>query len=118
MRQLSRSRMPSIRVRLRSPAEARSLSFANASNRPACSNGRRRGYYAWKAALTLTVTAAGTVAFVLLGNSWWQLAVAVSFAVMFTQIGFLGHDIGHRQVFAAVERQMSGACWSRTPQSG
>jgi hypothetical protein len=33
------------------------------------------------------------------GDSWWQLAVAAFLAVVFTQIGFLGHDTGHRQVF-------------------
>jgi hypothetical protein len=31
--------------------------------------------------------------------SWWQLAVAVFLAIMFTQVGFLGHDAGHRQIF-------------------
>ena len=34
-----------------------------------------------------------------MGDSWWQLAVAAFLAVIFTQIGFLGHDAGHRQVF-------------------
>ena len=63
--------------------------------------GRRRGYYAWKITLTVALTAAGAAAFVLLGNSWWQLTVATFFAVMFTQLGFLGHDAGHRQMFAS-----------------
>jgi fatty acid desaturase len=62
---------------------------------------RRPGYYAWKITLTVAVATAGAAAFVLLGNSWWQLAVAAFFAVMFTQIGFLGHDAGHRQMFAS-----------------
>ena len=35
----------------------------------------------------------------MVGNSWWQLVVAAFLAVVFTQIGFLGHDAGHRQVF-------------------
>jgi fatty acid desaturase len=35
----------------------------------------------------------------LLGQSWWQLAVAAVLAVHFAQVGFLGHDAGHRQVF-------------------
>ena len=39
--------------------------------------------------------------FVLVGNSWWQLALAVFLAVMFTQVGFLGHDAGHRQICAS-----------------
>src|SRR5258708_4475716 len=43
----------------------------------------------------------GWAAFVVVGDAWWQLAVAVLLAVVFTQIGFLGHDAGHRQVFGS-----------------
>jgi fatty acid desaturase len=60
---------------------------------------RRPGYYTWKIAVTLACLAAGWTAFGLLGNSWWQLLVAVFLAGVFTQIGFLGHDAGHRQIF-------------------
>jgi fatty acid desaturase len=60
---------------------------------------RRPGYYAWKIAVTIGLLAAGWTAFVVVGDSWWQLAVAAFLAVIFTQIGFLGHDAGHRQVF-------------------
>jgi fatty acid desaturase len=42
---------------------------------------------------------AGLAAFVWLGNSWWQLTVAAYFAVVFAQLGFLGHDAGHQQIF-------------------
>ena len=56
-------------------------------------------YYAWKIALTVGMLAAGWAAFVLVGNSWWQLAVAAFLAAAFTQIAFLGHDAGHRQMF-------------------
>jgi fatty acid desaturase len=45
--------------------------------------------------------AAGWTVFVMAGNSWWQLAVAAFLAVVFTQIGFLGHDAGHRQIFGS-----------------
>jgi fatty acid desaturase len=62
---------------------------------------RRPGYYAWKIAVTIGMLAAGWTAFAVVGNSWWQLAVAAFLAVVFTQIGFLGHDAGHRQVFAS-----------------
>jgi fatty acid desaturase len=62
---------------------------------------RRPRYYIWKIALTSAALAAGWAAFVLVGNSWWQLAVAPFLAVMFTQLGFLGHDAGHRQVFGS-----------------
>ena len=59
---------------------------------------RRHKRYIWKITLTATLLAAGWAAFVLVGDSWWQLAVAVFLAVMFTQVGFLGHDAGHRQI--------------------
>jgi fatty acid desaturase len=59
---------------------------------------RHRWSYTWRIAVAVALLAAGWAAFVLVGNSWWQLAVAVFLAVMFTQIGFLGHDAGHRQI--------------------
>jgi fatty acid desaturase len=59
---------------------------------------RRPGYYAWKITVTAALFAAGWAVFAILGDSWWQLAVAVFLAVMFTQVGFLGHDAGHRQI--------------------
>src|SRR6266852_6349489 len=39
---------------------------------------RRPGYYAWKIAVTVGLLAAGWTVFVVVGNSWWQLAVARS----------------------------------------
>jgi fatty acid desaturase len=60
---------------------------------------RRTGYYIWKVAITIGLLVVGWAAFVLLGDSWWQVAVGVLLAMVFTQIGFLGHDAGHRQVF-------------------
>ena len=60
---------------------------------------RRRGYYLTKIAATGGLLAAGWAGFVLLGDSWWQLAVAAFLAVVFTQLGFIGHDAGHRQIF-------------------
>jgi len=62
---------------------------------------RRTGNYAWRIAISLVLLTAGWTAFVLVGNSWWQLAPAVFLAVMFTQVGFLGHDAGHRQICAS-----------------
>jgi len=46
------------------------------------------------------LVAVGIAGFVWLGSSWWQLAVAAYFAVVFAQLGFLGHDAGHQQLFA------------------
>jgi fatty acid desaturase len=62
---------------------------------------RRPGHYGWRIAITVFLLAAGWAAFVLVGNSWWQIVVAVFLAVMFTQVGFLGHDAGHRQICAS-----------------
>ncbi len=62
---------------------------------------RRPWRYAGRITLTVGLLLAGWAAFVLVGNSWWQLAVAVFLAVVFTQLGFLGHDAGHRQICAS-----------------
>jgi fatty acid desaturase len=59
---------------------------------------RRPGRYVWKITVTAALLAGGWAVFVLVGDSWWQLAVAAFLAVMFTQAGFLGHDAGHRQI--------------------
>ncbi len=59
---------------------------------------RRPWYYARTITVTAVLFAAGWAVFVVVGDSWWQLAVAVFLAVMFTQVGFLGHDAGHRQI--------------------
>ena len=60
---------------------------------------RRPGYYRARIALTVALLAVGWTVFALLGPSWWQLVVAAFLAVMFAQLGFLGHDAGHRQIF-------------------
>jgi fatty acid desaturase len=60
---------------------------------------RRPGYYRVKIALTTVAFIAGWTLFVVVGNSWTVLAVAPLVGVMFTQLGFIGHDAGHNQVF-------------------
>lgn len=45
--------------------------------------------------------AAAVTALLGLGRSWWQLAVAIGFGVLFTQTAFLAHDAAHRQVFSS-----------------
>jgi len=59
---------------------------------------RRPWHYAGRTAVTVALLAGGWAAFILIGDSWWQIAVALFLAVMFTQVGFLGHDAGHRQI--------------------
>jgi fatty acid desaturase len=60
---------------------------------------RRRGWYVAKIGVNLVLLAAGLVALVMVGESWWQLATAAYLAVVFTQLAFVGHDAGHRQLF-------------------
>ncbi len=62
---------------------------------------RRTGYHVRRIAVTTVLLATGWTAFVLVGDSWWQLAVAVFLAFVFTQIGFLGHEAGHKQISAS-----------------
>jgi fatty acid desaturase len=82
------------------PGRARGDDYAELSRlvRQAGLLERRRWRYVGRITVTATLLAAGWAAFVLLGDSWWQLAVAVFLAVMFTQVGFLGHDAGHQQI--------------------
>jgi fatty acid desaturase len=60
---------------------------------------RSAARYVPRLAVLAAVAAAGLFAVVELGDSWWQLAPAVLFAAVFAQVGFLGHDAGHQQVF-------------------
>jgi fatty acid desaturase len=60
---------------------------------------RRPGYYLLRIGIVAILLAAGWVAFVLVGQSWWQLTVAGFLAVVFAQVGFLAHDAGHQQIF-------------------
>ena len=60
---------------------------------------RRYGYYVTKIAITAALLLGGWALFVLLGDSWWQLFVAALLAVVFTHVGFIGHDAGHSQIF-------------------
>jgi fatty acid desaturase len=60
---------------------------------------RRPGYYSVKIVVTIAAFAAGWAALLIVGNSWTTLGVAAFLAVTFTQLGFVGHDAGHQQVF-------------------
>ncbi|WP_338762243.1 acyl-CoA desaturase [Nocardia vulneris] len=62
---------------------------------------RRPRYYAWKSAATAAAFVGGWLVFVLLGDSWWQLGVAAFLGMVFAQFAFLGHDAGHKQIFAS-----------------
>ncbi|MFE9746201.1 fatty acid desaturase family protein [Saccharothrix saharensis] len=61
---------------------------------------RRIGFYVTFLVGVLAAFGLTGVSMVLIGDSWWQLVPAAVLGVVFTQIAFLGHDAGHRQVFA------------------
>jgi fatty acid desaturase len=86
--------------RLALPPSGRGSEYAELSRRvrEAGLLDRRPAYYCVKIATTTAMLAAGWAAFFLVGDSWWQVAVAAFLAFAFTQVAFLGHDAGHRQV--------------------
>ncbi len=60
---------------------------------------RRPAYYAVRLTLVGLLVSVGWAAFLLVGDSWWTLAVAVFLAVAFAQLALVAHDLAHRQVF-------------------
>lgn len=86
------------------PARQRHLSDFTALTRQVQDAGymrRNYGYY-WTKLIGLTLT--GLVlaaAFILVGDTWWQMVTAVVLALLMTQIAFLGHDAAHRQIFVS-----------------
>ncbi|GIF10214.1 fatty acid desaturase family protein [Actinoplanes teichomyceticus] len=60
---------------------------------------RRPGYYTVRLSLTALALIGGWTAFVLVGASWWTLAVAVLLAAVNAQVALVAHDLAHRQVF-------------------
>ncbi|HEY6594927.1 MAG TPA: acyl-CoA desaturase [Asanoa sp.] len=81
--------------------ERRGSDFARLSRRIAAAGlmDRKPSRYAAAIGLAVGGYAAGWAAFAAVGDSWWQLVVAVLLAVGTTQVAFLGHDAGHRQMF-------------------
>jgi len=59
-------------------------------------------YWARLIGLPLALVALGALS-VYLGDTWWQLAVAATFALVLTQVMFLGHEAAHRQIFASAK---------------
>jgi fatty acid desaturase len=73
---------------------------------------RRPVAYATKIALTLAGYAATCALIGVVGDSWWQLALALALGVAYTQVAFLGHDGGHQQIFAS--RRANDLCGQLT----
>jgi fatty acid desaturase len=60
---------------------------------------RRTGFYYLMFGLVTLVLGGVGVGVVMLGDSWWQLALAGVLGIVFTQYAFLAHEASHRQVF-------------------
>ena len=60
---------------------------------------RRFGYYGVMIPITVAAFAVGFAALIMVGSSWWALFIAGFLGLTFTQLGFVGHDAGHHEVF-------------------
>jgi hypothetical protein len=71
----------------------------------------RTRYYGWKIVGTIGALAGGWAAFVVVGDSWWTLALAAFLAVLFTQVGFLAMMPGNARYLAPGDPATSpGSC--------
>ncbi|RDG38390.1 fatty acid desaturase family protein [Streptomyces corynorhini] len=61
---------------------------------------RRAGWYLRGITVNLLLLAAIVAGMVLLGPSWWTLALAPPLAVLSARMAFVGHDAGHAQITA------------------
>ena len=57
------------------------------------------GYYAFKSVLNLILLAISVVLMMVVDNIWLHLLNAAYLAFVLVQMGFIGHDVGHQQVF-------------------
>ena len=62
---------------------------------------RRVGFYVTLFASLVLLMAATWLGFALIGDSWFQLLIAAAVGVLCTQLSFLAHEAGHRQIFAS-----------------
>jgi len=60
---------------------------------------KQPAYYVSKALLGLVLLGASLAILLVVESFWLQLLNAAFLAFVFTQIGYLGHDAGHRQIF-------------------
>lgn len=61
---------------------------------------RARWFYALVGAAIVVGFAGTFTGVILLGNSWFQLLMAVAVGILFTQIAFLTHEAAHRQILS------------------
>lgn len=63
--------------------------------------GRTYGYY-WTKLIAVPLIGLGlALAFIFIGDTWWQMMTAVGLALLMAQAAFLSHDAAHRQIFVS-----------------
>jgi fatty acid desaturase len=93
--------LSSMPVAVLTPPAARGSDFAGLSQLISGAGlmKRRPGYYFARIGLVAGLYIAGWVAFVAVGDSWYQLLIAAYLALATAQLALVAHDIAHRQVF-------------------
>ena len=63
---------------------------------------RRSPWFYGMVAAVLALGFGGAITgFILLGDSWFQLLIAAALGILFTQVAFLAHEAGHRQILSS-----------------
>ncbi|MDQ0028666.1 fatty acid desaturase family protein [Arthrobacter bambusae] len=62
---------------------------------------RRSGFYIWVFVALMLLMAGTWLGFALIGESWYQLLIAAAVGILCTQLSFLAHEAGHKQIFAS-----------------
>ncbi|GAA2013898.1 fatty acid desaturase family protein [Brevibacterium samyangense] len=83
------------------PSMARAYKEASTTVRSQGLLARTPVFYSLVGAALVLGFAACITAFVLLGDSWWQLGVAAVLGVLFTQVAFLAHEAAHRTILSS-----------------
>ena len=90
--------METTTLRVEAPCDFRTLSK---NIRAAGLLDRRLGNYWVRVVLTVAAFSAAWAGVFLLGSSWSVLGIAAVLGLISTQLGFIGHDAGHRQIFTS-----------------
>ncbi len=53
---------------------------------------------------TFALIVAAVAGIVIIGDSWWTLLLAPPLAIISSQLAFVGHDGGHRQIFSSIRK--------------
>ena len=65
---------------------------------------KQPAYYVLNVSVRLILLATSIALLFIIDNLWLQLLNAALLAFAFTQVGYLGHDAGHRQIFSGAHR--------------